>query len=62
MDLAPGTVAYVRGPHGIPVDPPEGARIMAVAGGTGLGGILWLLANTQKAAAQEPLPAERHEH
>lgn len=28
----------------------------------GLGGILWLLANTQKSAAQEPLPAERHEH
>jgi dihydroorotate dehydrogenase (NAD+) catalytic subunit len=39
MDLAPGTAAYVRGPHGIPVDPPEGARIMAVAGGTGLAAV-----------------------
>ena len=39
MDLAPGTVAYVRGPHGIPVDPPEDAKIMAVAGGTGLAAV-----------------------
>ena len=39
MDLPPGTGAYVRGPHGIPVDPPEGARIMAVAGGTGLAAV-----------------------
>jgi len=39
MDLAVGTVAYVRGPHGIPVDPPEDARIMAVAGGTGLAAV-----------------------
>ncbi len=39
MDLAPGTAAYVRGPHGIPVDPPEDARIMAVAGGTGLAAV-----------------------
>ena len=39
MDLAPGTEAYVRGPHGVPVDPPEGARIMAVAGGTGLAAV-----------------------
>ncbi len=39
MDLAPGTAAYVRGPHGIPVDPPEGAKIMAVAGGTGLAAV-----------------------
>ena len=39
MDLAPGTAAYVRGPHGIAVDPPEGAKIMAVAGGTGLAAV-----------------------
>ena len=39
MDLPPGTEAYVRGPHGIPVDPPEDARIMAVAGGTGLAAV-----------------------
>jgi dihydroorotate dehydrogenase subfamily 1 len=36
MELTPGSEAYVRGPHGVPVAPPEGARIMAVAGGTGL--------------------------
>ena len=39
MDLPVGTEAYVRGPHGIPVDPPEGAHIMAVAGGTGLAAV-----------------------
>jgi dihydroorotate dehydrogenase subfamily 1 len=39
MALPPGTEAYVRGPHGIPVEPPEGARIMAVAGGTGLAAV-----------------------
>ena len=39
MDLAPGTEAYVRGPHGVPVAPPDGARIMAVAGGTGLAAV-----------------------
>jgi dihydroorotate dehydrogenase subfamily 1 len=39
MDLAPGTAAYVRGPHGIAVQPPEDARIMAVAGGTGLAAV-----------------------
>jgi dihydroorotate dehydrogenase (NAD+) catalytic subunit len=33
------TEAYVRGPHGIPVDPPEDAKIMAVAGGTGLAAV-----------------------
>jgi len=38
MDLPAGTEAYVRGPHGIPVDPAEDAKIMAVAGGTGLAG------------------------
>ncbi|MCB1675675.1 MAG: dihydroorotate dehydrogenase [Halioglobus sp.] len=39
MDLPPGTRAYVRGPHGIPVAPPENAKIMAVAGGTGLAAV-----------------------
>lgn len=39
MDLAPGTEAYVRGPHGIPVAPAEDATIMAVAGGTGLAAV-----------------------
>ncbi len=39
MDLPPGTVAYVRGPHGIPVAPPEDAKIIAVAGGTGLAAV-----------------------
>ena len=39
MDLVPGTAAYVRGPHGISVSPPEDAKIMAVAGGTGLAAV-----------------------
>ncbi|MEQ8803456.1 tRNA-dihydrouridine synthase [Haliea sp.] len=39
MDLPVGTEAYVRGPHGVPVSPPEEARIMAVAGGTGLAAV-----------------------
>ena len=39
MDLPVGTEAYVRGPHGIPVSPPEDARVMAVAGGTGLAAV-----------------------
>jgi NAD(P)H-flavin reductase len=39
MDLPIGTEAYVRGPHGIPVAPPEDARVMAVAGGTGLAAV-----------------------
>ena len=42
MDLPAGTEAYVRGPHGVPVAPPEGARIMAVAGGTGLAAVYQL--------------------
>jgi dihydroorotate dehydrogenase subfamily 1 len=42
MDLPPGTEAYVRGPHGVPVAPPENARIMAVAGGTGLAAVYQL--------------------
>lgn len=39
MQLEPGTEAYVRGPHGIPVQPQSGSRIMAVAGGTGLAAV-----------------------
>jgi dihydroorotate dehydrogenase subfamily 1 len=39
MELPTGTEAYVRGPHGIPVEPGEDARIMAVAGGTGLAAV-----------------------
>jgi dihydroorotate dehydrogenase (NAD+) catalytic subunit len=39
LDLPPGTAAYVRGPYGIPVAPAEDARVMAVAGGTGLAAV-----------------------
>ena len=39
MELAPGSEAYVRGPHGVAVAPADGARIMAVAGGTGLAAV-----------------------
>jgi dihydroorotate dehydrogenase electron transfer subunit/dihydroorotate dehydrogenase (NAD+) catalytic subunit len=39
MDLPVGSEAYVRGPHGIPVAPDEDARVMAVAGGTGLAAV-----------------------
>tara|TARA_R110002072_G_scaffold4764_2_gene33267 strand:+ start:17179 stop:18798 length:1620 start_codon:yes stop_codon:yes gene_type:complete len=42
MELPPGSVAYVRGPHGIPVAPAEDAKIMAVAGGTGLAAVYQL--------------------
>lgn len=42
MDLPVGTEAYVRGPHGIPVSPGDDARIMAVAGGTGLAAVYQL--------------------
>lgn len=39
MSLEPGTEAYVRGPYGIAVAPPEGSKIMAVSGGTGLAAV-----------------------
>jgi dihydroorotate dehydrogenase (NAD+) catalytic subunit len=39
MSLVPGTEAYVRGPHGIPATPPPDARIVCVAGGTGLAAV-----------------------
>ncbi|MEM9621926.1 MAG: tRNA-dihydrouridine synthase [Pseudomonadota bacterium] len=42
MTLPPGSQAYVRGPHGQPAQPPEGARIVAVAGGTGLAAVYQL--------------------
>jgi len=39
IELKPGTQAYVRGPHGNPVSPAKDAKIMAVAGGTGLAAV-----------------------
>lgn len=42
MSLQPGIEAYVRGPYGIPARPPQGSRIMAVAGGTGLAAVYQL--------------------
>ncbi|MDD9890783.1 MAG: tRNA-dihydrouridine synthase [Gammaproteobacteria bacterium] len=42
MTLEPGTEAYVRGPHGNPVAPPEDSKIVAVAGGTGLAAVYQL--------------------
>ncbi len=39
IKLETGTQAYVRGPHGIPVSPPEDAKIMTVSGGTGLAAV-----------------------
>ncbi len=39
MSLEPGTEAYVRGPHGIAISPPEDAHIMTVSGGTGLAAV-----------------------
>lgn len=43
MDLEPGTTAYVRGPHGQPVDVPADTRLVAVAGGTGLAAVYQLV-------------------
>lgn len=42
MDLEPGTEAYVRGPHGNAVTPADDAKIIAVAGGTGLAAVYQL--------------------
>ncbi|MEE4278722.1 MAG: tRNA-dihydrouridine synthase [Halieaceae bacterium] len=50
MELAPGSEAYVRGPHGVAVAPPEDARIMAVAGGTGLAAVYQLARDFGNAA------------
>ncbi len=43
MDLPVGTECYVRGPHGIAATPPEDAKIVAVAGGTGLAAVYQLV-------------------
>jgi dihydroorotate dehydrogenase (NAD+) catalytic subunit len=42
MDLQPGTVAYVRGPHGQPATPPADSHLVCVAGGTGLAAVYQL--------------------
>ena len=42
MSLEPGTETYIRGPYGTPIKPPAGAKIMAVAGGTGLAALYQL--------------------
>ena len=42
MDLPLGTTCYVRGPHGIPAVPPDGSKVVAVAGGTGLAAVYQL--------------------
>ena len=39
LALEPGSIVYVRGPHGEGVAPPNNARIVAVAGGTGLAAV-----------------------
>ncbi|MDA8752590.1 dihydroorotate dehydrogenase, partial [Halieaceae bacterium] len=39
IDPPAGTEAYVRGPYGVPVAPPDDAKIMAIAGGTGLAAV-----------------------
>ena len=38
-DLSPGDEIYLRGPHGVPVMPPEDSHIVCVAGGTGLAAV-----------------------
>lgn len=39
MSLAPGTEVFARGPYGIAVEPADDAKIIAVAGGTGLAAV-----------------------
>lgn len=39
LKLEPGASVYVRGPHGVAVAPPADAKIVAVAGGTGLAAV-----------------------
>ena len=46
MDLPPDTIGYVRGPHGIPVKPPEGAKIMAAVGGIVVPALFYLPFNS----------------
>ena len=43
MHVEPGVEAYIRGPYGNAACPPEGAKIFAVAGGTGLAAV-WQIA------------------
>jgi dihydroorotate dehydrogenase subfamily 1 len=38
-DLQIGDAVYLRGPHGVPVTPPQDAHIVCVAGGTGLAAV-----------------------
>ncbi len=52
LDLPVGTQAYVRGPHGQPADPPQGARIVAVAGGTGLAAVYQLARDFARAGGE----------
>ena len=54
IDLEPGAEAYVRGPHGMPVNPPEGAKIMTVSGGTGLAAVYQLARDLGDDGAQCP--------
>ncbi|MDG2140227.1 MAG: tRNA-dihydrouridine synthase [Gammaproteobacteria bacterium] len=42
LHLTPGTEAYIRGPHGVPITPPADSKIIAVAGGTGLAAVYQL--------------------
>ena len=39
MTVGPGTEAYIRGPYGNAITPPENTKIIAVAGGTGLAAV-----------------------
>jgi len=39
VKLEPGATVYVRGPYGIPVEPPRESRVIAVSGGTGLAAV-----------------------
>ena len=39
LKCEPGSKVYVRGPHGVKVAPPENAKVVAVAGGTGLAAV-----------------------
>ncbi len=42
ISLQPGVEAYIRGPCGQQLHPPEGANLVAVAGGTGLAAVFQL--------------------
>lgn len=39
MSLEPGSPLYARGPYGVAVEPGSGAKVIAVAGGTGLAAV-----------------------